>query len=95
MTEGIDFENSYTSTTDADALRIIISRAAQHNLWLYFYDVSNAFQTNVIEDPSKRHHLSLPPLYKQWFSQRWSNHPLLIACTDWKTIVMQTLRNIQ
>ena len=64
MTEGIDIDNSYTPTANADALRIVISWADPHILWIYFYDVSNAFQTNVIEDPSKRHYLSLPPLFK-------------------------------
>ena len=34
MTEGIDFENPYAPTADADALRIIISRATHHNIWL-------------------------------------------------------------
>ena len=74
ITEGTDFETSYGSTADDDALRIIISRTTLHNLRLYFYDVSNVFQTNIIEDPSKRYYLSLPPLYNQWFSQRLPNH---------------------
>ena len=65
MTKDIDFENSYTPTSDTYILRIIVSRADVHNLWLYFYDVSNAFQTNVIEYPGKCHYLSLPPLYKK------------------------------
>ena len=64
MTEGVDFENSFVSTTDVDVLRIIISRVALRNIWVDFYDVSNIFQTNVIEDPSKRHYSNLPPIHK-------------------------------
>ena len=70
LTKKINPESQYVVSTnidhtaDAGALRIIISCATHHNLWLYFYDVSNTFQTNGIEDPSKRHYLSLPPLFK-------------------------------
>ena len=59
------------------------------------YDVSNTFQTNVIDDPSKRHFLRLPPLYQQWFKQRCPIHLLHSSCDDWKQLVMQTLRNLQ
>ena len=65
MVEGIDFENSYAPTVDADSLRLDISLAAQYCLDLTFFDVSNAFQTNVISDPAIRHFLSMSPLYQK------------------------------
>ena len=97
MTEGIDIDNSYNPTANADALRTVISWAAPHILWIYFYDVFNAFQTSALNPPppSKHHYLSPPPLYNQYFSQRQSNHSLLKSCTDWKVLVMQTLCNMQ
>ena len=95
MTEGIDFSESYAPTSDADSFRLIIALASSKGYWLIFYDVSNAFQTNVIDDPSKRHYLRLPPLYQQWFKQRWPTHPLHSTCHDWKQLVLQTLRNLQ
>ena len=70
MTEGIDFSESFAPTSDADSFRLIIALASSKVYLLIFYDVSNAFQTNVIDDPSKRHYLRLPPLYQQWFKQR-------------------------
>ena len=60
MTEGIDFSESYTPTSNADSFRTIIALAASKKYWLTFYDVNKSFQTNVIEDPSKRHYLCLP-----------------------------------
>ena len=95
MTKGIDFSESYAPTSDADPFRLIIALASFKGYWLIFYDVSNAFQTNVIDDPSKRNFLRLPPLYQQWFKQRWSTHPLHSTCHDWKQLVLQTLRNLQ
>ena len=95
MTEGIDFSKSYAPISDADSFRSIIAIAASKKYWLTFYDVNNAFQTNIIENPSKRQYLHFPPLYQQWFKQRWPTHPLHYLCDDWKQLVMQTLRNLQ
>ena len=60
---------------------------------LYFVDISNAFQPNVIEDPSKRHFISLPPMYLQWFQQRWPLHQITKAKPS--ELCMQTLRGLQ
>ena len=67
--------------------------AVAHNMTLHFVDASNAFQTNVISDPSKRHYVGLPTLYLAWYKNRWPNHPLLLH--HHKDLVMQTLRQIQ
>ena len=59
----------------------------------YGIDITNAFQTNIITDPSKRHYLSLPALYLKWFLQKWPNHP--ISSQPANTLVLQTLKCIQ
>ena len=87
MIEGIDFSDSYAPTSDVDYFRIIIVLSSSKEYWLIFYDVSNTFQTNVIEDPSKSHYLRLQPL--------WPTHPLHSSCKDWKKLEVQTLRNLQ
>ena len=91
MIECIDFTDYYAPTSNADYFLIIIALTSSKGYLLIFYDVSNAFQTNVIEDPSKSHYLRLPPLYQQWLKQRWPTHPLHSSCKDWKQLVMQTL----
>ena len=96
MIVGIDFDLSYAPVIEGDALLLMIAMAAARKLTLYFLDISNAFQTNVIHDPNKRHYLRIPSLYMQWFRTRFPNHPLSRQHqnSDVK-YVMQTLRGIQ
>lgn len=63
ITEYIDLFDSYAPTSDVDSFRIIIALAASKKHWLIFYDIVNLFQTNIIEDPTKRYYFRLPPLY--------------------------------
>lgn len=65
MVERIDFANLYAPIANKDSLRLVIALAAQDCLDLIFFDVSNTFQNNVISDPTKRHYLSIPPLYQK------------------------------
>ena len=96
MVVGIDFDLSYAPVIEGDALLLMIAMAASRNLTLYFLDISNAFQTNVIHDPNKRHYLHLPSMYMQWFRARFPNHPLSRQHQDPAVkYVMQTLRGIQ
>ena len=76
MTKCIDFFKSYAPMSDADSFRTIIALAATKKYWLTFYDVSNAFQTNVIKEQSKRQYLRLP-LYINYDS---NNAGLPILC---------------
>ena len=59
-----------------------------------FIDASNAFQTNVIEDPQKRVYVSLPMRYLEWF-QEWFPDHLISKHKDPKQIALKSLRNIQ
>ena len=76
MTEGVDFKKLYLSTTGSDLFRMTIELSALEKMILYFIGAANAFQTNMISDHNKRHYVSLPSLYKEWFLSRWPNHPL-------------------
>ena len=60
---------------------------------LYVIDISNAFQTNVIEDYTQRRYVSIPAFYLKWLKSKWPNHPALKHPA--KDLVMQTTRKIQ
>ena len=62
MIEGPDYDLSFASVVDGPHLFFMIAISTAENMVLYFVDISNAFQTNVIEGPNKRHFLALPPL---------------------------------
>ena len=91
--EGIDFEVSFAPVADADSLRFMITIATSEGMIFIFIDASNAFQTNIISDPKKRHYISIPTMYMEWIKERWHNHPILKYAA--KDLVMQSLRNIQ
>ena len=95
MVEGIDFENSYAPTNDIDSFRTIGVFAVQFNLWFYFFDAENSFQTNVIDNSTVQKYISLPPLYQTSFQLCWSNHPLHKKYDNWKELYMQTIGNMQ
>ena len=61
----------------------------------YFIELSNAFQSNVIYDPSKRHYMHLPSMYMQWFCLRFPNYPLSKVKDKDIRLVIQTIRSIQ
>ena len=62
----------------------------------YFLYISNAFQSNIIHDPKKRHHFHILVLYMQWFKFRCPYHPLGKVHTPPDTnLVVQTIRGIQ
>ena len=91
--EGIDFEVSFAPVADADSLRFMIALATSEGMIFIFIDASNAFQTNIISNPAKRHYISIPTMYMEWIKERWHNHPILKYAA--KDLVMQSLRNIQ
>ena len=56
-------------------------------------DISNAFQSNIIEDLTQRQYISLPAYYLLWLCLRWPNHPILKYAA--KDLVIQTIRKLQ
>ena len=74
MIKGIDFELLYVSVIDMDSLLLMIALASSKGRKFYLLDISNAFQSNVIHDPTKRHYLHIPSLYMKWFHIHFSNH---------------------
>ena len=47
----------------------MIAIATAEDMIFYFVDISNAFQTNIVEDPDKIHFIGVPPLHLQCFRQ--------------------------
>ena len=96
MVMGIDYDLSYAPVIDGDILLLMIAVATSKSMKFYFLDISNAFQSNIIHDPNKRHYMHLPPKYMDWFHFRFPNHPLNNQ-DKVKTarMVMQTIRGIQ
>ena len=95
MIMGLDYDLSYAPVIDGDSLLLMIALATSKSMVFYFLDISNAFQTNVIHDPSKRHYLHLPTLYMQWFKLRFPHHPLNKLDHTKTKLVLQTIRGIQ
>ena len=62
MVEGLDYDISYAPVIYGDSLLLMIALAASKKLTFYFLDISNAFQSNVIHDPTIRHYLHLPSI---------------------------------
>ena len=63
MVEELDYDLSFAPVIDGPHLYFMIAIATAEDMILYFVDISNAFQTNVVEDTNKRHFISLPSLY--------------------------------
>ena len=62
MVEGLDYELAFAPVVDGPHLYFMIAISTAEGMDLYFVDISNAFQTNVIENPLKRHIIGLPPM---------------------------------
>ena len=58
--QGIDYEESYAPIASTMSLRIIICLSASLQWKLYVIDISNAFQTTIIDCIEKRPFISLP-----------------------------------
>ena len=67
MVVGIDYDLSYAPVIDGDSLLLMIALATSKGWTFYFLDISNAFQSNIIHNPHKRHYLPLPSLYMSGF----------------------------
>ena len=93
MIEGIDFDISFAPVADSSSIRILCSLATLEQMYLIVLDISNAFQSTHITDPSQRHHMSLPAFYLEWFRLRWPNHPILQYSP--RELVIQCLNQIQ
>ena len=93
MVMGLDYDLSFAPVIDSPSLHFMIAIATSEGMTFYFIDISNAFQTNVIADPKRRHYIKLPALYLKWFKSIWPNHP--IVQMDPKELCMQTLRGLQ
>ena len=65
--KGIDFQFSYSPTAGAAPIRITTSIAASRGWTLAIIDVVNCFQSTLIP-AEERVIISMPPLYKQWFT---------------------------
>ena len=63
MIPGIDFDLSHVPVIDGETLLLMIAVATAKKMKFYFIDISNAFQSNVIHDPNKRHYMHLPSMY--------------------------------
>ena len=70
MVEGLDFDLSYDPTIDSPHILFMIAISTAEAMTYFFVDISNEFQTNIVEDPKKIHNISLPALYIQWFKAR-------------------------
>ena len=95
MVVGIDYDLSYAPVIDGDSLLLMISVATSKGMIFYFLDISNAFQSNIIHDPRRRHYLHLPSLYMKWFRLRFPRHPLSKMTNPDSRLIMQTIRGIQ
>ena len=95
MVQGIDFDLSYAPVIDGESLLLMIAVATAKGMKFYFLDISNAFQSNVIHDPTKRHYLHIPTMYMQWFKLRFPNHPLNKSDMKDARLIMQTICGIQ
>jgi hypothetical protein len=92
MKENIDYTSSYYPVGSIDSIRLLLAIAASKCLCLNVLDISNAFQTSIIFDPSERTYITLPPFYLEWFRQKWPDYWLPSLLT--KDLVVQFLRCI-
>ena len=95
MIMGLDYDLSYAPVIDGDTLLLMIALATSKGMVFYFLDISNAFQSNFIHDPSKRYYLQLPTLYMQWSRLRFPNHSLSKLDHTRVESILQTIRGIQ
>ena len=76
MMLGLDYDLSYKPVIDGDILLLMIAVETSLNMDVYFLDISNAFQSNIIHDPNRQHYMYIPVLYMHWFKFRFPSHPL-------------------
>jgi hypothetical protein len=93
MKENIDYITSYSPVGSIDGIRLILAIAASRKMKLNVLDISNAFQTSVVFDPSERTYITLPPFYLEWFRHNWPDYKLPSLLS--KDLVIQCLRSIQ
>ncbi len=89
----IDFNESYAPVGSIDSIRTIICYAAANSLTINVMDISNAFQSSIVFDPSERVYLSLPPKFLDWFTSKWPDFPL--PNNNPTNFVIQCLKSIQ
>ena len=63
MIMGLDYDLSYAPVIDGDILLLMIAVSTSLGMTFYFLDISNAFQSNIIHDPNRRHYMHIPALY--------------------------------
>lgn len=63
MIVGVDYNLSSAPVIEREALFLTIALAASKSIQLFFLDISNAFQSNAVHCPSKRHHIHIQSLY--------------------------------
>jgi hypothetical protein len=69
--QGIDFEYSYSPTTGAACLKIVLSIAAAYGFTVSIIDIVNCFQSTIIPEEEERLVISCPPKYLDWFKHRY------------------------
>jgi hypothetical protein len=60
-----------------DSIRAILALGAAQNKTAYTLDISNAFQTSIVFQASKRIYSSLHPFFAAYMQLRWPSHPSL------------------
>ena len=89
--KGIDYFSSYAAIATADSIRICIAFGASKMMLVFALDIGNAYQTNL-QKLSQRVYVKCPPLYAEWFKDRYPNHPLPPTKTFY---VLQAVHSIQ
>ena len=69
MVEDVDFDLSFYHMGDTYSTLFISNIAAMFSLCLYFYDISNAFQSTV-KPSTERHYINLSSFYLDWCDTR-------------------------
>ena len=65
MVKGVDFDIPFCHVADTYSILLIFNTSAILGLCLYFYDISNAFQSTV-NPAAERHYTNLPPFCLEW-----------------------------
>ena len=93
MEQGIHYSQSYCLTSGYAALRLILCLSSVLYLTVYMFDVHNAFQCTPLpeNDTSPPIHVTLPPLYIQWFLKAHPNFKLDVN----EKYVLQMFMNMQ
>jgi hypothetical protein len=70
MKQNVNYTDSYSPVGSIDSIRLVLAIAASKRLRLNVLDISNAFQTSIIFDPSERTYITLPQFYREWFREK-------------------------